>query len=243
MVWTARSCRNQILKLLGNATGTPVGRGLGAMAVLGSMARNVGSAARNALSHGNGSGNAGWEETAKDWNETAQAESRTAREMDSQAEGIMSNLPDINEKLDTERHGDNSITDALNEMTGEFGDEDGLKSEADMLPESDTDMDMPDTLPESEADVPELQTADSDAESLGADELALNERETKHFPMNPTLFRMQRMAQKRQKWQKGRRPQWQPPISLWRAKTYLLCLTLIRADTRTLRKWTLSTNL
>lgn len=159
MVWCARTCRSQLLKLFGNMSGTPAGRGLGGLAQMAQMARM--SAAMRRGGHGGNAGAADGGETYKAWKDEEQRQAEISQEMARQADEISRGLPDISTEMDTaETQPDTaSAQNELQEFLGENGDVEDVSAVAAGMEDWDADgtgeMDRtPLAPPEGELDAP-----------------------------------------------------------------------------------------
>lgn len=161
MIWSARTCRSQLLKLFGNISGTPAGRGLGGLAQMAQMARMAAAMRRG------GGGNAGAEsgEGYSDWKNEEQRQSEISQEMTRQASEISKGLPDISAEMESaEAQSDVSAENELQEFLGENGgsEEDSSSSMVDAQDWDVDDAGVPDDMGQ-----PELNAAlDDSAEEI-----------------------------------------------------------------------------
>lgn len=156
MIWSARTSRSQLMRLFGNMTGTPVGRGMGGLAVLGMQA--VGNMVRMAAATGN-PGNVFKGRTNEDsfnaWNEEVARQKDTADEMNRQAGEITKDLPSL-ETMEGEN--ENKLTN--NDYTDE---ELGVVSAGDMSGGKE------DYIAENNADIAEIPINAEDDLGMDAD--------------------------------------------------------------------------
>ena len=97
MLWTANACSSLIMKQLGNMTGTPAGRGLGGIAMMGMAAmRSIG---RAAAPSGRYAGNGG-EEGYSEWKAESERQKDTAEEMNRQARDITRGIDSLDDVLE-----------------------------------------------------------------------------------------------------------------------------------------------
>lgn len=115
MVWTARSCRSQLLKLFGNMTGTPAGRGFGGLAQMVQMARMAHMMGRAPVFAGGASSEGN---SYSEWKSEESNQAYIARDMSRQANEITQGLPDVNSELESRRGEQENSDDKLNQFVG-----------------------------------------------------------------------------------------------------------------------------
>ncbi len=117
MIWSANACSSLIMKLLGNMTGTPAGRGMGGLAMMGMAAvRSMGRAMAPA---GRSAGAAHGEEGYSAWKEEVQNQKNTAEEMNKQAGEITKGIDNLDDELASQQTDNGQLTEKeLEEQAG-----------------------------------------------------------------------------------------------------------------------------
>lgn len=104
MIWGAKGCRVQIVRLFGAMTGTPAGRGLGAIAAMGMMVRNAMKNKKPSSQTVKENGN-----TFHDWADEGDRQKEVGGNMDKHADAIVKKLPDTESLMGMERDHDNTM--------------------------------------------------------------------------------------------------------------------------------------
>jgi hypothetical protein len=104
MIWGSRTARSQTLKLFGNATGSPAGRGLMGLAQMAQMARMSARMGRNIAASAIGSTSGS--DSYSGWKDEEIGSSVSADNMNKEAAGVAGSISDLDMDLDHIRKGE-----------------------------------------------------------------------------------------------------------------------------------------